>query len=119
MPTISLSKTFAELYCEQNRLALEDYDRAIVSEALYPHARALHRLFQLVPGDYFHADLEFVRHVGQLTRARDFSWEVSDFHAHPANRRALRRNLKVRLSITRLRHIVKRTFAQAPKTSAA
>ena len=103
-------KTFAELYCEQNRLAPADFERALISRSLHPQAIALQKLLKLVPGDYFRADMEFVRNVGQLTRAADFGWEVSDFHAHPANRRLLRRRLKVRISIARLRRIVMQTF---------
>jgi hypothetical protein len=103
-------QTFADLYCAQHEIAPEKFAGAVIAQALYPHARALRRLLHLVPGDYFQADFEFVHAVGQLIRPGDFSWEVSDFHAHPANRRALRRKLKVRLSITRLRQIVHRTF---------
>ncbi len=115
---MSLPKTFLELFCEQNAIDPADFEREVVAQTLYPHARALHRLLELVPGDYFTADFAFVRAVGQLTRPGDFSWEVSDFHSHPANRRLLRRNLKVRLSITRLRYVVQRTFAKAAKAAA-
>lgn len=114
-----LPKTFADLYCAQHGIEVEDFERTVIAQALYPHAHALHRLLLLMPGDYFQADFEFVRAVGQLTRPGDFSWEVSDFHAHPANRRVLRRKLKVRLSISRLRQIVHRTFARSRRPHSA
>jgi hypothetical protein len=114
-------KTFAELYCEQQAIRREDFEHALVERALQPQARALRRLLELLPGDFFAADLELARNVGRLTRSSDFAWEIADFHAHPGNRRALRRRLKVRLSIARLRHIVNRTFgdhaAQTKKTA--
>lgn len=112
-------KTFAQLYCEQNRLPREKFEQTLIFRTLHPQARALRRLLQLVPGDYFGADLEFVRQVGQLTRPADFSWEVADFHAHPANRRVLRRRLKLRLSIARLRRVVIQTFKDAEAQVAA
>lgn len=105
-------KTFAELYCEQQAIRREDFEHALVERALQPQARALRRLLQLLPGDFFAADLELARNVGRLTRSSDFAWEIADFHAHPGNRRALRRRLKVRISISRLRHIVNRTFGE-------
>lgn len=104
-------KTFAELFCAQHGVPRADFERVLVERSLHPQARALRRLLQLMPGDYFGPDLALARNVGQLTRAADFAWEVSDFHAHPANRRTLRRQLKVRLSISRLRRMVNRTFA--------
>lgn len=105
-------KTFAELYCEQQAIRREDFEHTLVERTLHPQARALRRLLQLLPGDFFAADLELVRNVGRLTRSSDFAWEIADFHAHPGNRRALRRRLKVRISISRLRHIVNHTFGE-------
>jgi hypothetical protein len=106
------SKTFLELFCEQQGVAPEAFEHVVVEQSLHPQARALQNLLRMMPGDYFGADFELVRNVGKLTRANDFGWEVSDFHHHPANRNALRRRLKVRLSISRLRALVMRTFAE-------
>lgn len=105
-------KTFSDLFCAQHGVRAEDFARVLVERSLHPQARALRRLLELMPGDYFGPDLELVRNIGRLTSAGDFTWEVSDFHAHPSNRRTLRRKLKVRLSISRLRRIVLRTFAE-------
>ncbi len=105
-------KTFAELYCEQQAIRQENFEREVVERSLHPQARALRRLLQLLPGDFFAADLELVRNVGRLIRPGDFAWEIADFHAHPANRRTLRRRLKVRISISRLHQIVIRTFGE-------
>lgn len=110
-------KTFAELFCEQHHVALGDFERTVVQSTLHPQAKFLRHLLQLAPGEYFAADFEFVRNVGHLTRMSDFAWEVSDFHAHPANRRTLRRRLKVRLSIKRLRNLVARTLPAEPLLS--
>lgn len=112
MPPTEL-KTFAELFCEQNGVPAAEFPRALVEHALPPEAHALRRLVQLMPGDYFADDLAFAQNIGRLTRAEDFAWEVAEFHAHPSNRRTLRRQLRVRLSIPRLRRIVQRTFAES------
>ncbi len=112
-------KTFAQLYCEQHNLPLADFERDVVGRTLHPQARVLHRLLHMMPGDYFCADLELARNVGQLTRPEDFAWEVSDFHAHPSNRQMLRRRLKVRLSIALLRRLVVTTFKTASATTPA
>lgn len=106
-------KTFAELFCEQRGVPTAEFSRALVEHALPPEAQALRRLLQLMPGDYFADDLEFARNIGRLTRPEDFAWEVAEFHDHPSNRRTLRRQLRVRLSIPRLRRIVQRTFAES------
>jgi hypothetical protein len=106
-------KTFADLFCEQNGVPASEFPRALVEHALPPEAHALRRLLQLMPGDYFADDLAFAQNIGRLTRAEDFAWALAEFHAHPSNRRTLRRQLRVRLSIPRLRRIVQRTFAES------
>jgi hypothetical protein len=106
-------KTFAQLFCEQNHVSRSDFERVLISRTLHPQAKALRRLLQLIPGDYFSTDVEFIRQIGLLTRAGDFGWEVS------ANRRILRRRLRLRLSITRLRRIVMRTFKEQATTVTA
>lgn len=112
MPPTEL-RTFAELFCERNGVPAAEFPRALVEHALPPESHALRRLLQLMPGDYFADDLEFARNIGRLTRPEDFAWEVAEFHDHPSNRRTLRRQLRVRLSIPRLRRIVQRTFAES------
>lgn len=104
-------ETLSVLFCAQHGIRAEDLVRVLVERSLHPRARALRRLLELMPGDYFGPDLELARNIGRLTSAGDFTSEVAEFHAHRSNRRTLRRKLRVRLSISRLRRIVLRTFA--------
>ena len=96
-------ETFSDLFWAQHGVRAEDFERVRVERSLHPRARALRRLRDLMPGDYFGPDLELARNIGRRTSAGDFTSEVAEFHAHPSTRRPLLRKLRVRRSIPRLR----------------
>lgn len=100
-------KTFAELYCEKHRLEKKDYEQAILSRSLYPHARVLAPLVRILGPDHFAADLDFVRSVGRLRRFREFFYEAEEFAHHPANRGFWRLTANIRVSSRALRRIVR------------
>lgn len=105
--------TFAELFCRQHFVTREQFELTVIERALNPHASAIRRLLQLMPTEYFASDIELMRHVGQITSPAELESVVIAFHANPISRRALRRRIKVRLSLPRLRRLVAQTFARA------
>ncbi len=102
-------KTLAALYCERRRVRPEDFERRVLDDCLYPWARRL-RLLLALRRDYFEADLELIRATGRLASTAGFSAEVAEFHYHPANSGRLRREWKLRLSVTRLQQLVLATL---------
>jgi hypothetical protein len=106
-------RSLAELFCQQHFIARERFELAFIERALPPRAYALHRLFQLMPADYFASDIELMRRIGEITSPAELESVVRAFHANPISRRALRRRIKVCLSLPRLRRIVAQTFARS------
>ena len=104
-------KTLAALYCEQRHVRPEDFSRHVLRRCLYPWARRLSFLLSL-RGDYFAADRELIEATGRLTRAVGFPAEVAEYHYHPANLGRLRREWKLRLSVTRLQQVVDETLPE-------
>ena len=113
-------KTLAALYCERRHVRPEDFSHHVLLHCLYPWARRLRSLLALRPG-YFEADLELIEATGRLTRAAGFPAEVAEYHYHAANLGRLRREWRLRLSVTRLQQIVDEIFQEqlAPAHSLA
>jgi hypothetical protein len=104
--------TFQEIYCRRHKLAPGDYERRLVRDGLYWHARLLRWALRLWGGrEYFLADREFVRHVGELTEWRGFGPEADEFHRHHHNGRYARRVLRLRVSAGRLGRLVRRELS--------
>ena len=103
-------KTLAESFCGRHGVPTEQFAQAVLTRCLYPQARLLKNPLLLVNADYFEADLELIHQVGQLTHADDLAAEVAEYNYHPANAGRLRREWKLRLSVTRLRKLVEETF---------
>lgn len=80
-----------------------------MSRALYLHARPLRRLLATLP-DYFAAEREFLRGVGDIRSRRFFHAEAGEFHTHAANRGICRRFLRLRVSAERVRRIMEETW---------
>lgn len=99
-------KTLAELYCERHGVASEHFERHLLQHCLYPQARWLKNFLTTFNADYFEPDLELIHATAQLTRSRGFAAEVADYNYHSANSGRLRREWKLRLSVTRLRAVV-------------
>ncbi len=102
--------SFAELYCQRNNLEPERYEKVLLAQSLYPHARWFYHVVKLMRPDHFAADLDLVRNVGTLHRFRDFTHDVQQFLHHPANCGVLRRTFNVRISTKRLRRLVRSTL---------
>ena len=103
-------KTLAALYCEQRHVRPENFERHVLDVSFYPWARRLRHFLSLCPG-YFEPDLELIRAVGQLTSTAGFSAEVAEYQYHPGNSGRLRREWKLRVSVTRLQDLM---FATLP-----
>ena len=106
-----MNKTLAESFCEKHRVPTARFEQAMLNRCLYPPARLLQKLLLLIDADYFEPDLELIRSTGQLTRANGLAAEVAEFNYHPANSGRLRREWKLRVSVTRLQQLVLDTFA--------
>ncbi len=103
--------TFAELYCTRHGFAPEIFAPAVLRRALYPHTRFFAALIRHFDSDYFAADLDLVRAAGRLRHLRDFASDAEDFAHHPANRGTLRRTFRLRVSVRRLRSLLRATLA--------
>jgi hypothetical protein len=99
--------TFAELYCARHGLAPDAYQQAVFRRVLYPHARPLAWLLPLLDRDYFAADLDLVRAAGLARKLGEYANDAEEFVHHPANRGALRRVLRLRVSARRLRALLR------------
>lgn len=110
-------KTLAELYCDRHRVPPARFERHLLNTCLYPQARWFKLLFSLFRPDYFEPDLELIRATGQLTRPKGFAAEVSEYNYHADNAGRLRREWKLRLSVTRLRAVVIDVLGEEPATT--
>lgn len=107
-------KSFDELFCAQNHIAAERYEREVFNRALYPHARLVAWLIRVVSPEFFAADMDFVRSVASLRQYRDFDFEAQAYAHHPANRGFWRIKGHLRLSSRALRRMVRATLHAAP-----
>jgi hypothetical protein len=94
-------QTFAERFCVRHNIPFSQYRDAVLKQSLYPAARLLWPLLNMIPG-HFMADREFISNVGSIKRLRDFDIEVFAYINDPNNRGFLRRGLKLRVSAARL-----------------
>jgi hypothetical protein len=99
-------RTFGELFCERYHVPPENYVREMLRRTLYRRARMIAPAIRFFPPNFFDADLDFVRGVGLIRRAKDLGGEVTEFHLHPRNRGFLRRGLKLRVSCQRVSRVV-------------
>lgn len=99
-------KTLAESFCDRHGVPTEQFEQAVLTRCLYPQARMLRNILVLLNSDYFEPDLELIHAAGQLTRPNGFAAEVAEYNYHPANSGRLRREWKLRLSVTRLRELM-------------
>jgi hypothetical protein len=111
-----MQPTFRERYCQSCGLALEQFDEHLLRRGLYLHARPLAGLLGLIP-DYFIADHEFIRSVGDLRTRRYFHAEAGEYHTHTANRGFLRRWLRLRVSAERVRRAMEEHWGTAESAS--
>ena len=105
-------KTFRELYCERHGVALDRFERVLLWRCLHWPARPFHWLLRM-NRDYYSADLDFIRGVGDLKSRRGFHNEAAEFHYHPGNRGFLRQRLLLRVSSQRLQTVFEREISPA------
>jgi hypothetical protein len=103
-------KTFAEMFCAQRGLPESAYEREVLRETLYPHARVLAGFIRLISSRHFSADADFIFNVGKLRRFREFYNEAEEYSHHPENRGFWRITLSLRVSTRRMRHLVRTTL---------
>jgi hypothetical protein len=109
-------KNFRELYCEHQRLPPEKFERTLVWRCLHWQARPFYWLLSL-NRDFFSADFDFVRGVGELRSRRQFRDEAAEFHYHPNNRGLLRTFFRLRVSSHRLQAVFESEIKRATTTS--
>lgn len=104
------SLTFGECFCQKNNIPPEQFARAVMCRVLYRRTLAVRWLLPLLSRNYFSADFDLIYGVERLRRLRDFAAEAERFNEHPANRGWLRRTLRLRVSTTRLRSLIRETL---------
>jgi hypothetical protein len=107
-----MKKTLAELFCARHGVPTENFEQAVLTRCLYPQARMFRNLLVLIDEDFFAPDLELIRATGQLNRSSGFAAEVAEYNYHAGNSGRLRREWKLRLSVTRLRALVLATLGE-------
>jgi len=105
--------TFADHFCAQHQIPLEQYESEVFKRVLYRRARPFVWLFVLMDRNHFTADHDLIKAVAHLTRLRAFAVEAERFRDHPYNRGMLRWQLCMRISTARLRALIKKTFLAA------
>jgi len=106
--------TFAERYCARHDLAPEEFMEAVLRRALYPQTRLL-RPFMRLTSAHFIADRDFVFCVGRITRMRQFDQEALAYVQDPNNRGFLRKVLRLRVSVSRMQHLVRATLREGSR----
>ncbi len=107
-----MKKTLAELFYTRHGVPTENFEQAVLTRCLYPQARMFRNLLVLIDEDFFAPDLELIRATGQLNRSSGFAAEVAEYNYHAGNSGRLRREWKLRLSVTRLRALVLETLGE-------
>lgn len=97
-------------------MALENFEQHLFRRGLYPHASLLAWLLAVMP-DYFAADREFIRSVGDIRSRRFFHAEAGEYQMHLANRGFLRRWLRLRVSAERVRRSMEEHWGSAESAS--
>jgi hypothetical protein len=97
------SGNFKAAFCEAFRCPAEVFQRKLFWSCIRFHLRPLVCLVRTVRPGFFKEDLEYLRQIGETTNWRQFrGLAVGIRHHTPFNRGWLRRNLKLRISGTRL-----------------
>lgn len=99
-------RTFARRYCAKHGLLPNRYEQVVIWRSLHLGARVPYPLLACHPG-YFSADRALVQAASRCPTVVEFDVEVADYPYHPENRNFLRGSLKPRLSVRRLRRLVR------------
>ena len=106
-PHVRMS-TFASKYCAATRCPESAFTRTVLSQSLYPTARLLSPLINLLSSSYFGPDRALVDAVGRCTSMDAVREEVHHFFISPDNTSWMRTQAKVRVSTQRLMHLASR-----------
>ena len=98
---------FSELFCQRYDVSPERYVDAMFWRCLHRRVWPLVPLFRLSAQDYFAADYDLIRAVGQLTTADDLPADLAEFQFHPGNQGFARRQLRLRVSAGRVTRLVR------------
>ena len=105
------SPSFSQSFCARHAVPPAAFERAVLQQSLFPHARLLAPLCRFFNRDYFAADLDFIRAVSGCHPGHHFSADAMDFSDHPANQGFWRQVLSVRVSVRRLFILIQGTLS--------
>lgn len=114
-------RTFQQLYCAKHRCTVQQFQRRLFWQGLYPHARLLAGPIRLLHRRFFTADEALVRLVAEATTMRSVREEVRDYFWDSNNRGWLRRVANIRVSGQRVKNLARRYLPEsdaAPRGSA-
>ncbi|MBX3738687.1 MAG: hypothetical protein KF715_18475 [Candidatus Didemnitutus sp.] len=110
--TTDMGLSFRERYCSLHGINIAEFEEHLLPRALYFHARPFRGMLAALP-DYFAADREFLRSVGDLRSRRFFHAEAGEYHTASGCRGVLHRLLRLRVSAERVRLIMEETWGTA------
>ncbi len=105
--------TVAACYCTLHGLAPEHFAAHCLPRVLYPHARLAFPLLGGIDPDFFAADLELLRAVGELRNLRGFPACCAEYRLTLAHAGLTRRAFRLRLSLRRVYRLVAELTAPA------
>ena len=107
-----MQPTFRERYCAKTGIRPEDFESHVLARALYAHAKPFRALLDW-SANYFAADRDFVRCVGDIRSRRQFHAEAGEFRSHPRNKGFFRRALRLRVSAEKLRVLMESAWGSS------
>lgn len=108
------TEEFLARFCEWRRVAPRDFHAYVLKHALYPHARLLRPLLRRLAAQHFQADHDFIEDVSHVRNAADFTEAVQIYVDHYSNRRFLRQQLRLRISVRRMWLMVREVLPEDP-----
>lgn len=103
--------TFCRVYCESTKCPEAQFAREVLLTCL--HTPLLGKFLWRLDPEYFHADLELIRLLGDTTSFAEFRHELEAFrHAHPPAG-IMRKRFRVRVSGQRLLKFASKLFLRS------
>ncbi|MFI5338103.1 MAG: hypothetical protein ACHQ5A_15045 [Opitutales bacterium] len=102
-----LPGTYAERYAGHWRLTAAEFESHLFRRALFPHARLIWRLLNRIRPNYFWPDRGLIAALALVRTRRALAGEILEFHRDERNRRPARRWLRLRISATRLKRLLR------------